>query len=285
MQQENLLDEVVADGVAVDGTGETAGQRLRAAREAAGMSVADIAQALKFSARQVEALEADDHSALPGNTIVRGFARSYARLVGLKAEDVLGLLNTEIPHQPAEVRPPDNMGLAGEPGGLRQISPIMSVTIVVALAALMIAVWQYLMPGVSKPGAVNGDVSVAAQPNASPLVAPPQERTVPPAQGDAAVTGQLGQAVPAQIDASSQPAAAPVLLFVFSGRSWLEVTDAAKQTLHTGESPAGSRLTLTGQPPFDIVIGNASQVKFSYGEREIDLAPHTRADVARLKVE
>jgi hypothetical protein len=42
---------------------------------------------------------------------------------------------------------------------------------------------------------------------------------------------------------------------------------------------------LSGKPPFDVVVGNAGKVKATYGEREIDLAPHTRADVARLKIE
>lgn len=74
-------------------------------------------------------------------------------------------------------------------------------------------------------------------------------------------------------------------MFSFEDRAWLEVSDAARQVLHTGENPAGTRLELSGKPPFDVVVGNAGKVRVTYGDRVIDLAPHTRAEVARLKVE
>ena len=38
---------------------------------------------MQQSARQVQALEADDYAMLPGRTFVRGFLRNYARLLGL----------------------------------------------------------------------------------------------------------------------------------------------------------------------------------------------------------
>lgn len=61
----------------------TSGERLRAAREAAGLSVTDVAAKLKLSARQISAIEAQDWKALPERTFTRGFFRGYARLVGL----------------------------------------------------------------------------------------------------------------------------------------------------------------------------------------------------------
>mgnify|MGYP000860876834 CR=1 FL=1 len=53
---------------------------LRQARESRQMSVADVAQLLKISYRQVDALESDNWDALPGQTFVLGFIRNYARL-------------------------------------------------------------------------------------------------------------------------------------------------------------------------------------------------------------
>jgi cytoskeleton protein RodZ len=76
-----------------------------------------------------------------------------------------------------------------------------------------------------------------------------------------------------------------VLWFVFEGRSWVEVVDGTKRMIHTGENPAGTELKLNGLPPFDIVVGNAAKVRLVYGDRPVDLAPHTRAEVARLKLE
>lgn len=267
----------------------TVGQRLRAARTAAGLTTADVARSLKFSPRQVEQLEADDHAALPGNTIVRGFTRSYARLLGLDAEELLQQLGACAPNAPAEVRPPDNMGLASAPGVLRQLSLTAAAAIVITLAALLIVLWQFLGPGMSRTVSLLGKGTPAPVPVSAPAVDPvvPATAGLPGADRPDAAAPAVASAPPPppSLPVAATQAEAAVLLFVFEGRSWLEVSDAAKQVLHSGENIAGSRLTLTGKPPFDIVVGNAGRVRLTYGEREIDLAPYTRAEVARLKLE
>ncbi len=65
------------------------GTRLRRAREARGESVHEAAFAIKLSPRQIEALENDHFAALPGMAFVRGFARNYARYLGLEAAPLL----------------------------------------------------------------------------------------------------------------------------------------------------------------------------------------------------
>jgi cytoskeleton protein RodZ len=42
---------------------------------------------------------------------------------------------------------------------------------------------------------------------------------------------------------------------------------------------------VSGKPPFQIVIGNAAKVELRYDDRQIDLKPYTRAEVARLTLE
>ena len=77
------------------------GQELRAAREQHGMSISDVARALKLSLGQVEALEADDWPSLPGKTIIRGFVRNYARLLGLDSAHLMSELdNLVLPKTP-----------------------------------------------------------------------------------------------------------------------------------------------------------------------------------------
>ncbi|HYL88646.1 MAG TPA: helix-turn-helix transcriptional regulator, partial [Burkholderiales bacterium] len=57
------------------------GGTLKAAREERGLSIAEVAQSLKFAPRQLEALEQERFDLLPGGTFVRGMVRSYARLL------------------------------------------------------------------------------------------------------------------------------------------------------------------------------------------------------------
>src|SRR3981081_2745226 len=65
------------------------GARLRAAREAAGLSLDQVAQQLKLAPRQGKALEDESSGGRPGRTLSRGFVRNYARLLHLDAQDLL----------------------------------------------------------------------------------------------------------------------------------------------------------------------------------------------------
>src|SRR5258708_530369 len=63
--------------------------QLRAERK---LSIADVAQRLKYGVRQIEALEAEEFDKLPGATFVRGMVRGYAKLLETDPEPVLGAL-------------------------------------------------------------------------------------------------------------------------------------------------------------------------------------------------
>ncbi len=65
---------------------------MREARERLGMSVNDVAERIKFAPRQVEALESNDFAHLPQTTFLRGFVRSYARMLQLDEEALLASL-------------------------------------------------------------------------------------------------------------------------------------------------------------------------------------------------
>jgi len=268
----------------------TVGQRLRAAREAAHLSVVEVADSIKFSPRQIELLEADDYAGLPGATIVRGFVRSYARLLKQDADLLLHVLDADTSIAPAEVRPPGNMGVASEPGK-RQLAPLISATLVLGLAALLLGLWHFLVPPLATETIVAAGSRLWSAPRAllSPTPASESATAVP---APAAATPESSApvppaAAPVPAEAGSAPAAVGevTLQFVFHGRSWVEVGDVTRQKLHSAENLAGSRLTLTGRPPFDIVIGNAGKVALIYAGRPIDLAPYTRAEVARLTLE
>ncbi|MDP1651963.1 MAG: DUF4115 domain-containing protein [Rhodocyclaceae bacterium] len=257
------------------------GRLLCDAREAAGLTVAEVAQSLKFSPRQIQLLEADDYDALPGTTIVRGFVRSYARLLKLDADRLLQVLDVSIPSAPIDVRPPDNMGVAAQPGGLRELSPIVLVAIVLLMAAVLLALWHFFGPSAINLGTTPGTTMSRSE----STLQHPAPADQPPLATSAAAVPAAESPASAQALSMANETAAPNLRFVFAERSWLEVTDAARQVLHSGESPAGSQLTLTGRPPFEMVIGNASKVTLTYGERVVDLTPYTRAEVARLTLE
>ncbi|MBU0688595.1 MAG: DUF4115 domain-containing protein [Gammaproteobacteria bacterium] len=74
------------------------GAILRTEREARGLSVEEIAERVKYSVRQVEALEHDDAEHLPQGTFLRGFVRSYARVLGMDESKLLEVTHTHTEH-------------------------------------------------------------------------------------------------------------------------------------------------------------------------------------------
>lgn len=83
--------EVAATSAAV----RSPGAQLASAREQYGWTVEQVASHLKLAPRQVIALECDDYASLPGMPIVRGFIRSYAKLLKLDSAPLLAQLGGE----------------------------------------------------------------------------------------------------------------------------------------------------------------------------------------------
>lgn len=254
----------------------TTGQRLRAAREAKGMSVYDVAEVLRFSSRQIELLEADRYDDLLGATLVRGFIRGYAKLLKLDPVPLLDGLTPEATPTPVEVKPPANMGVAVDPGevdrALGRSVPwgTLAAGIVIALALGLVVYFVQTMG----PGGGGTEATPERSSSSSSVVAP--QPTIAPVESSGSGTLAAGTA--------ALPPLTP-LVAEFDERSWIEVRDAAQKIVFVGEYPKGTRQVIEGLAPFQVWIGKASGVRLTYGERSIDLRPHTREEVARLTVE
>lgn len=248
------------------------GAQLKAAREAQGLSILDVADVLRYSTRQIELLESDNYAELPGATVVRGFVRGYAKLLKLDPTPLLAALTPEVPPSAPEVRPPSNMGEAEleKRFSVTFPWPTMAAGAVILLAIGLVVFFIQSSPNSLLPGdpAPNG-TAVPEKPAAAGVVAPDPTTVATPA--------------PAAGEAVMPPATA--LQFEFDDRSWVEVKDATQKVVFVGEYSKGTRQVVEGQAPFQVWIGKASAVRLTFGERLIDLKPHTREEVARLTVE
>lgn len=79
------------------------GERLKQAREAAGLSIDDVAAKLHMPSRIVRSLEAEDWSRLGAPVFVRGQVRSYSRLMGLMTAPMLDALEGVGPVEPSRI--------------------------------------------------------------------------------------------------------------------------------------------------------------------------------------
>jgi cytoskeleton protein RodZ len=259
---------------------ELPGRRLREAREARGLSLADAANALKFSPRQIEALEADDYQGLQGATFVRGFIRSYARFLKLAPEPLLAMLDAGTPLQMSEVRPPDDTGAAMPQPGERRLSAWVAGAIVLVVIAASLIAWHLVSPE-SAPSMPRELAAMKSEtPSVQPAVQPPVARIEPAAAPDAGGTSPVAPPV-----ATVLPPDGRQLVLTFSDKSWVEIKDANQRVILSGEFPGGDRQVANGKPPFQLWVGRASAVRILDGDREIDLKPHARDEVARLIVD
>jgi cytoskeleton protein RodZ len=295
------------------------GQELAAAREARGLALADVAQQLKFAPRQLEALEQEQFSALPGATFARGMVRSYARLLKLDPDPLVERIagRFEVPdsnrlaaryHQPVPFSDSARkstfvylglslgvlvlVGAVGYEWHQERQAAANSKGTAVAKAAPK----ETEKERETKPRAAPVPAQVAVAPAPVP-VAPAAPVSVAPEKSKPVTTAAVA---PPTVVAPEKPKAVAQdkdkekpkvvssgphrLVIRTEGEAWIEIKDAADRMLVSSLNPAGSERVVRGKPPYQLVIGNAANVRVLYDDKPIDLAPHTRQDVARLTV-
>ncbi|MEL7190083.1 MAG: RodZ domain-containing protein [Pseudomonadota bacterium] len=94
-EQETGDTDVAAQGEAVTGPAGP-GERLRAARVAKGWDLGFIAAETRIPMHHLEALEDENFEALPARTYAIGFARNYARAVGLDETEITDAVRAEL---------------------------------------------------------------------------------------------------------------------------------------------------------------------------------------------
>jgi cytoskeleton protein RodZ len=82
--------------------------------------------------------------------------------------------------------------------------------------------------------------------------------------------------------AQSASAGAGTLALQFDGESWVEIRSGSGKLLVASLNAAGSERVVSGLPPFEIVIGNAQQVRLTYNDKPVDLTPFVKVEVARF---
>jgi cytoskeleton protein RodZ len=126
------------------------GQLLREAREQKGVSFEEVEEATRIRQKFLQALEEEDYGALPAETYVRGFLRTYATYLELDPEELMATYEgrkdegkVALP-QPGFFQPMD-ISMAA-PSWLTPDLVIGALLIVVLVAFGSWAVWHYLPP-------------------------------------------------------------------------------------------------------------------------------------------
>ncbi len=267
------------------------GKMLSEARERLGLTVMDVAGQIKFAPKQIEALEADDYRHLPEPAFLRGFVRSYAKILHLDAQTVLAALPQKQAQQAGVLAESRGEPVTGAHGTQRQNLTWLGATILLIAIVVGFAWWHFTTPVETKKTQTEAPVILPDDLRINPNELLPESAVIEPAkpkiQPPAPATKQA--APRAQPGKTASGAALPVatLRLEFSEDSWAEIKDKDGKILSSRAHTAGSELTIDGHPPLSVLVGHASSVHLFFRDKEVDLVPHTRrsTDVARVTLE
>jgi transcriptional regulator with XRE-family HTH domain len=225
--------------------GEPIGDRLRAAREAKGLSLDDVARQTRIPIRHLEHIEREEWDALPAITYSVGFVRSYANAVDLDGP----ALGAELRGQLGGTR---NAGAATtayyEPADPARVPPRWIALAAALLALLIVAgylVWRHHAVG-------DADA-----------VGPPAAEAPPPVQAPASSPNAPGPAVPAAANG-------PVTLSATED-VWVRVYEAGGvRTIFQGLLKAGQsyQVPATARAP-QIRTGRPNALRVAVGATQI----------------
>jgi cytoskeletal protein RodZ len=181
------------------------GERLRAAREAKGLSLEDLAAQTRIPQRHLASIETGDWENLPAPTYTIGFAKNYAAAVGLDRTEIGNQLREEMGGQ----RFASNAADVFEPADPRRTMPKSLVIGAIAAVFVLIVLMTWLNNRSLQPSDQSAQQTAQAP---SPQAAPAAQAPTPaPAAG---------------------PAQGPVVLAA-TAPAWIQVTDQGK-TLFEG---------------------------------------------------
>lgn len=279
-----LVDDAVT--LIVDHAPQSVGQSLREAREARQLPIADIARTLKLSERQLAALEADQWSALPGTTFVRGFVRNYARLLALDAGPLMEALDRQLEKPVARLDIPASSPT--EPMAGTSKKKDRSVMLLGLFVLLLAVLGYFLLPG--DLSVLQGRIQELLSSRAPVAVAPVPEQQPEPLYPPGASNQELiAPASEAAEDAAETPdapvtAAAPAAQVPAPAAPPAVTPGAAPAPAVTAQpvatQPGAAALTAGPVAPLRFVVSQEAWIEVRDREQKVVFSQRVAAGVA-----
>lgn len=240
-----------------------AGDRLRNERERQELTLEQVAAETRIPLSHLQLIESGDFAGLPARTYAIGFARTYAKMLGLDQGEITEAVRTELSeHDPADrhraskFEPADPARVPSSK--LAWISAVAAILLVAGIGAFYLRV---IAPGAGPP--------------------PLKEETAP-AQAPETDAPAASPAAPAA------PAGGEVVFTALDDKVWIKFYDANGEQLLQKQMAKGERYTVpadaegpmawTGRPDaFAITVGGQSVPKLAEGDVIVRDVPVTAA--------
>ena len=221
----------------------TLGTEIRAARERAGLTIANVAEITRIRETLIRQIEADDFSSCGGNAYARGHIRTISKVVAINADELISKfaeLTGDFDRPMIDMLEENNVVKVHAPR--RQISYKTLATVAAGVVAALIAI-----PAGSSLISTNKTATVAPS---SQVVAP-------------STTKQNSLVV------ATKTTGVSLVVSGISGKSWIGIQDASGAQLFSGSIKVGDSMSFSDNQLLQITIGNAAAVSLNVNGQDI----------------
>ena len=280
------------------------------ARNRAALSQTDVADQINLPLRTITTLEKDDFEHLPESIYIRGYLRSYARVVGIEAEGLVNVYNAQH-HVESEISSRSNPNPSYDSAILWSSAAVLTI-----LIGLLVTWWVDVkqtpeqdfelvsnesVSTISKAGDDAATQSSSTADNkVDKIIQPPIEeasKQIPPPEEDQALPSNSGESLTTDVKQAMEEESlnpnlvtlhdggADVLTVTYVEKSWTEIRDADLNPLMQGLIEPGVVRDLSGKAPFHIFLGNSPGVVIEVNGQYFDHSEYNRSNrTARFQV-
>jgi len=253
------------------------GDILRHERLKKGLTLEKVAAQSRIKLAVLEAIESSQTSEIP-SVYLRGHIRHYAIFLGIDPQQ----LDRHMKHVTG-VEPDVQSVFEFKPKFGDAEKWLKATSYLVASALVATLAWQFTHQAVRfSQSSTHLNASMTSiellhleEGLAEEGLAGHETGGPPTGQPSPGIIGDSGQSA-LKVDETQQ------LKIETSADTWIEVLDAAGLHLEMDLLRAGTSREYRGKAPFSVMLGRASAVEVWFNGQEVDLAAHTRGDVARL---
>ncbi len=258
----------------------------------------------------IESIEQDSDEGMPAATYVRGYLRSYAKIVGADADHVVELYNSDSPQSPPEilpeVKPPTQVSSNDK--------PVKAFTYLITLGlVLLLLIWyqsNYVIDvtSVNEPENYNTETRINGvditydivhqssswqSPKSTPEKKPVAETSVEAANQPDSLELQsdngeqtLGIITIDGIEkkVSTSGTGPDKIELTLSRDSWIEIYDANDVKLFNDLAPGGEQYSINGTAPFQVLFGFSPGVTIKYNGELFDHSRYSSKSIAKFKL-
>ena len=291
---------------------ETPGLILRSEREKQGLSSQEIANRIHLDIKIVESIEQDSDEGMPAATYVKGYLRSYAKIVGADADHIINLYNSGSPQLPPEilpeVKPPTQVSSSDK--------PVKAFTYLITLGlVLLLLIWyqsNYVVETTTiiEPENYNTETSINGvditydivqhpaswqSPKSTPAEKPAIETSpesinqsdrleLQPDDGEQTLGIISIDGIERKISGSSIGTGPDKIELTLSRDSWIEIDDANDTKLFNDLALGGEQYSINGTAPFEVLFGFSPGVTIKYNGELFNHSRYSSNGIARFKL-